>query len=105
MTRNALAVPEVQLTDDILAVEETVDHFPDRPAFQATGFIPVKGGASGKLHGFGEAAVMRRNLEAAIVLPLDNRRGDRQRVEQAGVIRCHKVRFGTRIVRPPLPWG
>src|SRR5205085_2961755 len=61
--------------------------------------------ASRLLDGVEEALVMRGDLQTAVVLPLDDCRRDRQRREQAGVVRGHQVRFGTQIVRPPLPRG
>jgi hypothetical protein len=36
---------------------------------------------------------------------LDDRSGDGQGVEQAGIVRKRNVRFDTRIVRRPFPFG
>jgi hypothetical protein len=43
------------------------------------------------------------NLERTVIVPDDDCGGDRQGVEQAGVVRRHKVRSGNLRVRPVLP--
>jgi len=42
MARDPLAVLEVELAEDVAAVEEAMDDFADRPALQAIGLVPVE---------------------------------------------------------------
>ena len=103
--RNAFAVLEIELTGDLGAVKELLQQIGDRSRLQAFGVVPVERLARGLLDRRKEAAVVSHDLKQAAVMALDDRCGNRKRVEQAGIVRSRNVRFRARIVRPPAPLG
>src|SRR6185369_9637054 len=99
-----LAVLEVELASGVGAVEEAVDQLADRAVLEAVGLVPIGRGAGRLANGFEEPAVVRGDLEL-LGVALDDRRSDRQGIEQAAVVRSRKVRFRARVVPPPVPLG
>jgi hypothetical protein len=105
LRRHAVAVGEVELARRIATVEELDELVGDRAALQAIGLVPVECRAIGPLDEVEEAAVVGGDLEAAIAGALDDGGGDRERVEQAGIVRDGEMRSRAQIVRPTAPHG
>ena len=84
--RNAFAVPEVELAVDIGAVEEAVEQSAIGPSSGSRPRSSRSRCRSERCDGLDEAVVVGGDVEAAVGA-LDDRGGDRQGAEQAGIVR------------------
>src|SRR5436309_492258 len=105
MGGDALAVLEVEVAVDVVAVEEALKNLGDRARLEAIGLIPVERAAVRLFDRIEEAAVVRGDLQRSVARPFDNRRGNRKCVEQAGIVRNRKMRFRAHVVGTPGPSG
>ena len=92
LRRDSFALLEVELAGGIGPVEEAVDEVGNRALLEAVGFIPVERGTFRLVDGVDKAAVVHCDFELALVVPLDDRGGNRQCVEQGGVVGRGEVR-------------
>ena len=90
----------IEVAGQLFAVEKGLEHLRDRPALEALRLVPVERGARRLLDRLGEAAVVGGNFECAFLAAHDDRRRNREGVEQVGIVRRHKVRFDNISVRP-----
>jgi len=103
MGGHPFAVLEFELTADLTVIEERLQHVSDRPRLEALRLVPVERTARRPLDRLEKPAIVGGDFERASVIADDDCGRDRKGVEQASVVRRHKVRSGTDIVRPPLP--